>query len=92
MESKNRELLKGLLETSQITKEAYDTEIEAMENVKDFFDNEIDVKDFVLHMRRLKHVLVVNSFKEENEGNKEWTKHGHYWLVKFLEKLDPILH
>lgn len=92
MENKEKkEILEELNQSCQIDKEKYLDELSTLENLKEFFDNEIPSDEFAVYVRRLIHVLVLNSFNEKNETNKEWIEEGYYWLTRFLEKIDPNL-
>lgn len=63
-----------------------------LENLEEFFKDDIPLEEFTNCMRRLQHVITLSYMNDNiNAVNKEWLSSGYFWLNAFTEKLDPLL-
>lgn len=56
-----------------------------------FFDEQIETKQFAHIMRRLLHATVRLHIMDEDKMYNDWINDGSFWLNEFLEKIDPQL-
>jgi hypothetical protein len=56
-----------------------------------FFDEQINTKQFAHIVRRLMHATVRLHMTDEDKMYSDWINDGSFWLNEFLEKIDPQL-
>lgn len=64
---------------------------EEVKKIQEFFDCQIDSKEFAKHLRRLNHVIAVVNLDQQADINNELISESFHWVNNFAEILDPYL-